>query len=249
MSIDEKIIVADDIQIDVESESDNEIIKEEENLNFDDEFEKIVPSKIDDLDEIAITQEDKEIVEILSGGEKLEIDDATSSNKNIIEATEEAVKEEEIEEKIENDTLETEKIDSKEEEESAEKLTEALASEEEKLVEDEKSCVKVEQIEEKFEVEKNENLSEEKLNEIKEQIESVIKEAEESTDKIIQQKIFKTTNETIIDEELLPRETILKIVAESSAEKPAIPLQTYLWEDVKRAKEQVSKDQVCVIHF
>lgn len=34
---------------------------------------------------------------------------------------------------------------------------------------------------------------------------------------------------------------------ENSVERPPVPIQTYLWEDVKRAKEQVS-EEVCTIH-
>jgi hypothetical protein len=32
---------------------------------------------------------------------------------------------------------------------------------------------------------------------------------------------------------------------EDLTEKPPVPIQTYLWEDVKRSKEQVSDDNVC----
>lgn len=206
----------------VHSESDNEIVQDE-NLNLDDEFEKIVPSKIDDLEEIAVTDEDLEIVEILSGGEKSNIDDATRTNLNIEAAATEV---EEIDEKIHSDTLENVKIDREEEkvaEISAEKSTEELR--------DEKYSGLSEEIIE----------NPEKLLDV-----DITDNATTSTDI---SRVNEKSKETIIDEDLLPRETILKIVAESSAEhsKPAIPLQTYLWEDVKRAKEQVSNDQVCVI--
>lgn len=206
----------------VHSESDNEIVQDE-NLNLDDEFEKIVPSKIDDLEEIAVTDEDLEIVEILSGGEKSNIDDATRINLNIEAAATEV---EEIDEKIHSDTLENVKIDREEEkvaEISAEKLTEELRDE------------------------KNSGLSEEIIENPENSLDvDITDNATTSTDI---SRVNEKSKETIIDEDLLPRETILKIVAESSAEhsKPAIPLQTYLWEDVKRAKEQVSNDQVCVI--
>jgi hypothetical protein len=46
------------------------------------------------------------------------------------------------------------------------------------------------------------------------------------------------TNETVIDEKGLPTEII-------DDQKPPVPIQTYLWEDVKRSKEQVSGDNVC----
>lgn len=47
---------------------------------------------------------------------------------------------------------------------------------------------------------------------------------------------------TIIDENLLPRKASSR---ENSVDKPPVPIQTYLWEDLKRAKEQVSGDNVC----
>lgn len=209
----------------VHSESDNEIVQDE-NLNLDDEFEKIVPSKIDDLEEIAVTDEDLEIVEILSGGEKSNIDDATRTNLNIEAAATEV---EEIDEKIHSDTLENVKIDREEEkvaEISAEKSTEELRDE------------------------KNSGLSEENIENPENPEKSLeVDTTDNATTSTDISRVNEKSKETIIDEDLLPRETILKIVAESSAEhsKPAIPLQTYLWEDVKRAKEQVSNDQVCVI--
>jgi hypothetical protein len=36
---------------------------------------------------------------------------------------------------------------------------------------------------------------------------------------------------------------------ESEEDKPPVPIQTYLWEDLKRSKEQVSGDNVCTIHL
>lgn len=55
--------------------------------------------------------------------------------------------------------------------------------------------------------------------------------------------------ETIIDEELLPKEILLALQANiddhNDPSKPPVPIQTYMWEDVKRSKEQVS-DNVCI---
>lgn len=53
--------------------------------------------------------------------------------------------------------------------------------------------------------------------------------------------------ETIIDEDLLPKEAIKDFLAAQTLDstKPPVPIQTYLWEDVKRSKEQVSGDNVC----
>lgn len=45
----------------------------------------------------------------------------------------------------------------------------------------------------------------------------------------------------IIDDQTLPTENI--------DEKPPVPIPTYLWEDVKRSKEQVSGDNVCTIQL
>lgn len=55
--------------------------------------------------------------------------------------------------------------------------------------------------------------------------------------------------ETIIDEELLPKEILLALQTNiddhNDPSKPPVPIQTYMWEDVKRSKEQVS-DNVCI---
>lgn len=45
----------------------------------------------------------------------------------------------------------------------------------------------------------------------------------------------------IIEDKTLPTENI--------DEKPPVPIPTYLWEDVKRSKEQVSGDNVCTIQL
>lgn len=213
----------------VHSESDNEVVKEEkdENLNLDDEFEKIVPSKIDDFDGIAVTDEDREIVEILGG------DDDAITNINIEAVA--AAATEEIEKKIE---IEAEKIDRKEEKEEESAKTSAATGENE---------VKSEKLQDPVEAEIlnfEEQIAEpqkpvEEISEPQNPVENTEKSQDENS------QINEQSKETIIDEDLLPREAILKIVAEA-ADKPSIPLQTYLWEDVKRAKEQVSKDQVCV---
>lgn len=207
----------------VHSESDNEAITQ----NLDDEFEKIVPSKIDEIDSIELTEEDQEIAEILGGNENLEnpeifdvVDDATN-NINIADAGA-TVESEEIEKKIESDTLETEKIDIKQEEEK-----EVKSVDENSANLDNDAVVKSD--DEKYNAATSSEINSENIKGT---------ENEGSNSK-----------ETIIDEELLPRETILNIIAESTAEKPVIPLQTYLWEDVKRAKERVSNDQVCVFHM
>jgi hypothetical protein len=63
---------------------------------------------------------------------------------------------------------------------------------------------------------------------------------EEKVSKVEEEK----PKETIIDEELLPEGAIESYNAEQS-NKPPVPIQTYLWEDVKRSKEQVSGNNVC----
>lgn len=50
-------------------------------------------------------------------------------------------------------------------------------------------------------------------------------------------------SETIVDEE--PKDTLLSAKEITDEQKPPVPIQTYLWEDVKRSKEQVSGDNVC----
>lgn len=53
-----------------------------------------------------------------------------------------------------------------------------------------------------------------------------------------------SANKTLIDGELLPKATD-ESVKENADDRPPVPIQTYLWEDVKRSKEQVSGDNVC----
>jgi hypothetical protein len=197
----------------VHSASDNEGVTEEDLNILDDEFEKIVPSKIDEIDSIELTEEDQEIVEILGESEKFpeKFDAAGDATNNInIANARAAVESEEIEKKIESDTLQAEKIDIKEEEEKS----------------------------------ADENYANSDNDAVVPSVDNADINSEEITGTEIDDKKPK---ETIIDEELLPREAILKFIAES--EKPEIPLQTYLWEDVKRAKERVSNDQVCVFHM
>ncbi|KAL7047962.1 hypothetical protein ACKWTF_003156 [Chironomus riparius] len=82
-----------------------------------------------------------------------------------------------------------------------------------------------------------ENLHEEKV----EQTTAVEEEKEESLEKIVSEKIEapkveSEDKQTLIDEDLLPKEAIASFNAEQN--KPPVPIQTYLWEDIKRSKEQ-----------
>ncbi|CAH1713006.1 unnamed protein product [Chironomus riparius] len=79
-----------------------------------------------------------------------------------------------------------------------------------------------------------ENLHEEKV----EQTTAVEEEKEESSEKIEAPKVESEDKqkETLIDEDLLPKEAIASFNAEQN--KPPVPIQTYLWEDIKRSKEQ-----------
>lgn len=175
----------------VHSESDNEGVDSTDNLN--DEFEKIVPEKIDNL----TTDETQQILneKLVEKEEIIVHSDATSIN------------------------IASEKIDGEKEKniESVVPLSEE---------------VKAEEIEKEIKVE---------------QIEDVKTDIEISTNEILPTPQDSTESkqlETLIDEELLPREAILKYIAEAS-QKPPVPIQTYLWEDVKRSKEQVSGNHVC----
>jgi tRNA uridine 5-carbamoylmethylation protein Kti12 len=193
----------------VHSESDNEAV------NLNDEFEKIVPSKvIESIDEIINEAVEKVTEEIENTSTAVIVDDATNINivgegaadEKIIDS--DTVEKSEVEEKIETSNIETVAIVSPHDEE---KIDEILEN-------------KVEQIE---------NL---KANEI-------LDEATAVCENISSTQIDIGANETLIDSELLTKEIIEKYIADS--QKPPVPIQTYLWEDLKRSKEQVSGDHVC----
>jgi hypothetical protein len=219
----------------VNSESDNETVTEvidsgnkaNANVNIDDEFEKILTPKIENLassgDE-STESVDQEIIEILS--EKAPANESSTGDAtsiNIIAQT---------------DTLESEKI-------SAESVAKIDTTEFEEKIEknsEELEKIDAEPVEASIQVESAAD----------------IVDNAQTTDEIESEKIepnenatideTKPINETLIDEHLLSREAILKSIADAAAEKPPVPIQTYLWEDIKRSKEQVSGDQVCNPH-
>lgn len=160
------------------SESDNEeiVIVEPEaaekrnDVNLDDEFEKIVPFKFKRLSEESIDEVDNEIVEILSDAEPLEqvlasLDEITENYLKALGERELAVSKANL-----------------------------------------KDSVVVE----------------------------VIKEAI-NEDSLIEPH----SSDTIINE----------AVVQNDDQKPPVPIPTYLWEDVKKSKEQVSGDNVCTFHL
>lgn len=162
----------------VESESDNEeivtlepeTVKKSDDVNLDDEFEKIVPFKFKRLSEESIDEDDNEIAEILSDAEPLE---------QVLNLQTEPVKDSE------------EIVSEKDHADPEQKLSDIVESKT-----------------------------------IKEEInEASINEPQPS--------------ETIIDEALVA----------SDDQKPPVPIPTYLWEDVKKSKEQVSGDNVCTFHL
>ncbi|XP_070490067.1 titin isoform X2 [Chironomus tepperi] len=115
---------------------------------------------------------------------------------------------------------------------------EAEKSETEKIIEEKSEKIDDEKI--------IENLHEEKVEQ------STAVEEKESSEKTVDEKIVSEEveapkvesedkqKETLIDEDLLPKEAVASFNAEQN--KPPVPIQTYLWEDIKRAKEQVSDD-------
>lgn len=68
-----------------------------------------------------------------------------------------------------------------------------------------------------------------------------IVETEKKSEEIVQKIDDVNTNDSeqsVVSGERTDKE-------EDLTEKPPVPIQTYLWEDVKRSKEQVSDDNVC----
>lgn len=177
-----------------ESESDNEeiivceptaVVGKSDDVNLDDEFEKIVAFKFRRLSEESSDEVDHEIEEILCDAEPLEKELESQTEVNSEIKAQEFVVEE------------------------FRPVVEVVADEQENSSEVEVEQKPSDSIESK-------PIEETSINDAK-------------------------PTETIIDEELLPKDT----KENTDEQKPPVPIQTYLWEDVKRSKEQVSGDNVC----
>ena len=208
-----------------ESESDNEEIfvtelkpiPESDDVNLDDEFEKIVPFKFKKLSEESLDEVDHEIEEILHEAKPLGSE--VKSETEIVKAEGGSGKVFEVV-KVEEDELETEQ-DSKHEEAIEPEKAHEKVLEPEQASSDPKTL--------QTEVNENQNFS---LTE-KKAAEAPINDA----------KLL----ETNIDDIQAP--TDAPLLKENSEDKPPVPIQTYLWEDVKKSKEQVSGDNVCTFHL
>jgi hypothetical protein len=252
-----------------ESESDNEeiIVTElkpnSDDVNLDDEFEKIVPFKFKRLSEESLDEVDHEIEEILQevGPLGTEVKLETESGKVF-----EVVKVDENEEKPVNNLETIENLLTKKAL-AAEKTQEKTSETDiEKTLELEKTFATKNPFEteespkfEALEIEKaldTDNLlkteifstevSDQKYSEIKvsaiKDSSLVVKEAEKTP--ISDAKLLETN---IDDDNSLPKDALL--LKENSEDKPPVPIPTYLWEDVKKSKEQVSGDNVCTFHL
>lgn len=187
---DELVAVDEEEEVETESESDNEeivvvepeAVKKSDDVNLDDEFEKIVPFKFRKLSEESIDEVDHEIAEILSDAKPLETELAEASEK----------------------------------ENSQEPDSESS-----------EGRVSVKAVESVSSAPAPVTFVEHKPQPISDDVEA----------QPIEENIKESPLHLIFDEQRLPRE--------ASPEKPPVPIPTYRWEDLKRAKEQVSGDDVC----
>lgn len=103
-------------------------------------------------------------------------------------------------------------------------------------------------------IESNNKIEETKIENVtsEKKIENIV-ESIKATEEIAQTTSVDEDNnkpkETIIEENLLPKQDEKINSQEESTEgddsKPPVPIQTYMWEDIKRSKEQVSGNNVC----
>jgi hypothetical protein len=221
-----------------ESESDNEEIivtdlqplPESDDVNLDDEFEKIVPFKFKKLSEESLDEVDHEIEEILQEAEPLgaevkfetEVVKAEGANGKVFEVV-----------KVEEDEIQEEKVVGKEAEvETAENVSEEVKAPQAVKVPE---AAKVSEATKASETESKTATSESDSN-ILPPVEKEVKKAPTNKPKPL---------ETNLDDVHADAHKL----KENSEDKPPVPIQTYLWEDVKKSKEQVSGDNVCTFHL
>lgn len=205
------------------SDSDNEVdivepIKEK-NLNFDDEFDKIASYKFRKLSEESADEVDHEIAEILSGklvDTKLKVEEIISETKD--------TDKENIDEKLENILSEQQQTETSVNVDS--NPIESIKNDEELHVEttQDQTILQSDEL-------PNETIAEHKADYLETSfVEPELKETIINGVK---------NNETLINEEQLAAQLI------SDENKPPVPIQTYLWEDLKKSREQVSGADVC----
>lgn len=189
-------------------------------VNLDSEFEKIVPFKFKRLSEESIDEVDHEIAEILQEAAPLgkEVQSEVEKSQFEIKAI---TPEEEVSTELENSRFDVQVVDEKAE--AAELVKEEIEESETELNTVTPTNELKEPETDKLTSSANENT---KL---------------EATEPSINDS---NANKTIIDGEPMPKEAD-ESVNENTDDKPPVPIQTYLWEDVKRSKEQVSGDNVC----
>lgn len=205
-----------------------ELVKKSDDVNLNDEFEKIVPLKFEKLSEESSDEVDHEIAEILSAAQplKVELNYESENPKPQVE----------IEKKEIVETLKVNEADEPEKSSEDLKQTSELN-------------VKVE----------SKPIEEEKKESTTVVVEPIVQEKKESRFVVtpnVQETPTKSSEppptvcapkptEKLVGENLLPKTTPLPLTELIDEEKPPVPIQTYLWEDLKRAKEQVSGDHVC----
>lgn len=225
-------------------------------MNVNDEFEKVVPYKFEQLTEEcvddSVDETDREIEEILNL--KTVITSVTADTVNVPEKSEivaidnveddfEIIEREELDTIVSSESLATVKdFNLENQSPPAEIVQETLVNE---VIESikldavdsavEETCVEIQTL--------PAVVSKETI------IDDIDYTVSEQTQKETLIDDVNKHRETIIDEELLPKEILLALQANiddhNDPSKPPVPIQTYMWEDVKRSKEQVS-DNVCI---
>lgn len=227
-SLDKKSVDTNSDEEETESESDNEEIGavgagavKKDDVNLDDEFEKIVPFKFKKLSEESLDEVDHEIEEILHEAEplgqeiKTDIDPHNAEPSPSSEVTPPHF--EPVEVKQEASAVE----------ETPEKSVPTVSAvvEQKESSGDQKSSVG----EQKSSSSEQKKTPPSDSNESK-HIEASINVSEPKATLIAAEPVPSEKRENSVDE------------------KPPVPAPTYLWEDLKRAKEQVSGDQPPVPH-
>lgn len=209
-----------------DSESDNEdivdVVEKVANVNLDGDFEKIVPFKFRRLSEGSSDEVDHEIAEILHEAQPLGKEVQAEAEKHQFELRT-IPTEVEASTDIENSRFEVQVVSDEVQATDVElKASEEIEAEPDAL-----------EIEAATQTNETKDLTTEKPISL-----ATEKTKFEATEPSI------SANKTVIDGELLPKASD-ECVKESADDKPPVPIQTYLWEDVKRSKEQVSGDNVC----
>lgn len=203
-----------------------------DDVNLDDEFEKIVPFKFKKLSEESLDEVDHEIEEILHEAEPLGQEIKTDIDPHAAEPSPSP-----------DDSVQTfEPVEVKQEASIVEEKSqpevvkqEKLSKDQEKPIEDHKELI--EKPKESIDDHKSSNSDQQKSS-------SDVQERTPPSDSIESKHIEASINDSEPKATLIAAETVPSAKRENSAdEKPPVPAPTYLWEDLKRAKEQVSGDQ------